>query len=561
MIKEKVMKRYKNIVLFLGLIAFVLVSSCTDNFDNINSNPNSPEAVPTANIFNGAARLPVAHTFDEWWMGRMAMPWMQMGGQIINQEDDHYQYRETVTTNNWSDYYTSAQDFKSIIDLCEDPETADISSGSGDLDNQIAVSRIMLTWIFDQLTSAFGDVPYYSYGNDDPDFEALDPEILQPKFVSQEKIYPDMLKELGEAAAQIKTDEPGMSIDNIYHGDMSKWRKFANSLRLRIANRIKGVYPEAEGIISGLIDEGDLILQNEDNAIHEFGASTADANPFWASYIDRTDFEPGQTFVELLKGNRGNFDEVDPRLPKMIAPAGDAYATAVSNIPGSAYGTAQDAYEEEPYQALLNDHSLLDQYMGMPSGMPMSTDRSDGQDYVQRNSAIGKLSFFSYNIIKPDFGIVLMEAAETHFIIAENQNWAQGQYELGVERSLEQWGVEEDAIDHFVAQLPASNKENVLTQKYVALFMQPSEAWNDYRRTGFPKVLILPGEKGKDFEGFEYTMTAMRTGNVTPTDIPRRLRYPLGEQTLNIQSYEEAVDNLSNGDEVDSNLWWTIDGQ
>src|SRR5699024_8700348 len=113
-------------------------------------------------------------------------------------------------------------------------------------------------------------------------------------------------------------------------------------------------------------------------------------------------------------------------------------------------------------------------------------------------------------------------------------------------------------IDDFINDLPPANEANVMTQKYVALFMQPDEAWNEYRRTGYPDntVLLLPGDEGTDIDGFTYTMTAMLTGNVTPTDIPDRVRYPNNLQSLNIANYKEAVDKLSNGDEVDSKLWW-----
>src|SRR5690625_7433801 len=106
----------------------------------------------------------------------------------------------------------------------------DEMSSYGDLDNQIAVSRIMLAYIFDQLATHFGDVPYWSYSNDDPDFQALNiEENMQPKYAAQEKIFPDILNELKLAAAQINDKEAGLnSGDNIYDGVAREGKKGAN---------------------------------------------------------------------------------------------------------------------------------------------------------------------------------------------------------------------------------------------------------------------------------------------------------------------------------------------
>src|SRR5699024_10281550 len=114
----------------------------------------------------------------------------QYSGQRIYQEEDKYQYRESQTDNGWFYLYKTATDLKTIIDFCENPETMEQMAGVGDLDNQIAVSRIMLTYVFDELTTHFGDVPYWSYGSDDPDFQALNiDETMQPKYASQQKIF------------------------------------------------------------------------------------------------------------------------------------------------------------------------------------------------------------------------------------------------------------------------------------------------------------------------------------------------------------------------------------
>jgi len=533
------MKILKYKILIICLIGFGLftINSCTDRLEEINENPNDPEIVPTNMIFNGATRYLMHYTRDGWWSARMTLPWMQYSGQRIYQEEDRYQYRESQTNNGWYYLYKTATDLKSIIDLCEDEETRDQMGTYGNLDNQVAVSRIMLVYIFDQLATHFGDVPYWSYSNDDPEFQALNiDETMQPKYASQEKIFKDLLSELKLAAAQLNEGEAVFSSgDNIYSGNATKWKKFANSLRLRIANRIKDVYPEANGHISEAIADG-VFESNEDSAIQAFGLSSSEGSPFWQTFMvgRRQDFVTGQSFVELLKGNSDTEFAVDPRLPKMVAPIGY---------------TAYEV-EDHDYVEATMENIELDEYVGMPSGLP--------SDLTSSNSENKLTSYPSFHVIKPDFGEVMMGYPEVQFILSEINGWSQAEYEEGVRASMEKWGVEENDINNFMADLPPANEENVLTQKYVALFMQPQEAWNEYRRTGFPNtdVLLLPGENGTDIFGETYTMTPLRSGNVTATDIPDRVRYPLDEQTLNTSNYQEAASGLSNGDEINSKLWW-----
>ena len=90
----------------------------------------------------------------------------------------------------------------------------------------------------------------------------------------------------------------------------------------------------------------------------------------------------------------------------------------------------------------------------------------------------------------PAFGETLMEYAEVAFILSERNGWDQTTYEAGIEASMAKWGVDQNDINGYIAQVPAAGEETVLTQKYIALYMQGHTAWMEYRRTGFPKTLI-----------------------------------------------------------------------
>lgn len=544
------MKFFKNKFLIVGLASLTILSvSCDDDFDSINANPNNPEVVPTNMLFNGATRYLMTYTRDGWWSGRMTLPWMQYSAQLAYTEEDKYQYREVQTNNGWFYHYKTATDLQSVIKFCEDPETSTQMSAYGNLQNQIAASRIMLAYTFDQLASHFGDVPYWSYGTTDPDFQALQiDEYLQPKYAPQEKIYADILKELDEASEQLVLGESVFTAgDNIYSGDASKWKKFANSLRLRIANRIKSVYPAASSHISDAISSG-VFTSNDDNAVQSYGTASTEGSPFWQTFMvgNRQDFATNSQFVKLLKGESGNYG-VDPRLTKMITQYGyTAYEVEAGR------NAANELIQEIPYDTIIAHPDTLQYFRGMPYGLPAGS--------VASNGVVGLTSFVSKNILKADFGEVLMEYAEVEFILSELNGWSQSNYENGVRASMEKWGVESVDITNYIASLPSANQENVLTQKYIALFMQPQEAWCEYRRTGYPDgdILLLPGGTNTDLFGQSYTFTPLVSGNVVATDIPNRVRYPSTEANVNISSYQTAVSGLSNGDEINSKLWWDV---
>ena len=105
--------------------------------------------------------------------------------------------------------------------------------------------------------------------------------------------------------------------------------------------------------------------------------------------------------------------------------------------------------------------------------------------------------------------------------------------------------------------LPTASKENVLTQKYIALFMQPAEAWAEYRRTGYPKTLLLPGQTA-DLN--VATASGQTTYTFTPliadlTDLPTRIYYPTTVQTLNTENYKAASTAIG-GDKMNTKLIW-----
>ncbi|MCB7481232.1 SusD/RagB family nutrient-binding outer membrane lipoprotein [Christiangramia sediminis] len=526
------MKKINNTIwmLFLGLI----LTSCGEDIADVNKNPNSPEVVPTNTIFNSATKEFTDFSRSSFNNGRLVLNWMEYWGQNSYADEDRYLYREASAEGLYTNTYLVATDLKQIIDINTDPETAGSASAVGANENQIAASRIMLAYMFHQLTNTFGDVPYYSYGTEDPDFQALQvDEFLSPVFAPQEKIYADLLKELRESADMINTSEPVFtSGDNIFNGDPVKWKKFANSLILRIATNLSEVDQSTyESAASAAIADG-VMTSNADNAVQSYETSDATASPWWSAFIGRTDFAVAAPFVNLLKGDTGNYGP-DPRLFEMAAPI----SVDIEDIKDNSYERSEDYsdYEGVPY-AFQNANDL-----------PFTV-----------------YSFPSSKILSPDYGEVLMEYAEVEFLLSEYNDWSQDNYENGVRASMEKWGVDAADIDAFVASLPAATEETVLTQKYVALYMQAHQSYAEYRRTGYPdtSILFLPGES--------YTLPAVQAAETDDdtyvfeagvegaTDLPARLRYPVILQTLNGDNRANAVSELDNGDTIFSTLFWDV---
>lgn len=521
-------------------------TSCRQDFEEINKSPNSPEKMLSYGLFNHANKALMDNDRGSFSSLRITAPWVQYSAQRNYTEEDRFLYRLSVGDNLWSSFYTTAQDYKTIIDLNIDVKTKDEMTQYGTNNNQIAAARIMLAYTFSHLVDRFGDVPYYSYGSKDEDFQALK-DIITPKFASQEKIYTDILKELKEASEMIDMSEQYVfSEGDALFGTPLKLKRFANSLRLRIANRVKSVIPSAKTHITEAIASG-VMTSNDDTIGLKYENNDTMGAPLWRDFVSRTDFSPTNTFVETLKGERGVFG-IDPRLQKYIAP----YRKKNPKDTKKYLSVLISDVKAKKYQESDN----IDDYLGMPYGIENRMATSQ-QPYT---------SFYSSNIIKADFTEILMEYAEVCFLLSEVNGWDNDWYKKGVQASMERWGVENSKISKFLGSLPVANEANVLNQKYIALFMQPQEAWNEYRRTGYPNTLVKVGEKHKLNEPYlekidenttithtEYTFTSL-----VPelNDIPDRIMYSSKSRDLNTTNYKAALSSMGGGDKMTTKLIW-----
>lgn len=519
----------KSLIIFSSLL-ILLFSACTENFEEVNKNPNSPTEVPTSTLMVNAQKRLMDDTRDAWFSGRMALLWIQYWAQVNYTEEDRYEYRENSNNTAWKLIYADIADFQEIIRLNTDEATKGAAAASGANINQIASARVLKIYAFHLLADTYGPVPYHSIDGTNADFNALmgAEGTLNPTYASDEDIYYDLLSELEAAYGQFDESKKGwVEGDNIYNGDVAKWKKFANSLRLRIALRMRGAdQATADQHINAVINSGDYFTSNADNAVFQYETNSDNASPMYRAYVvdARTDFALTNTFVDLLKGDRGPFGIFDPRLKRFGAPKG-----------------------VKPWAASINPADYTaDDYVGQPYGV---------QNAVAAGIAIADVSL-PYYPLEPDYAEVFMDAAEVQFIISEINGWSQTEYEQGVRLSMEKWGVTQAEIDDYIANLPAANQENVLTQKYIALYMQPYQAWAEYRRTGFPTHLLKPGETITDPLAGEYTFEPLK--QEVGSDLPARVGFSEEEELLNPVGFESGKTKLGGPNDMSTKLWWDV---
>ena len=212
--------RYK----ILSVLAAALIAStaCSD-LTSVNQNPNGPRDAPPPAILSNALQNAIGNSQRDWGVLSVGLNvlygglWAQHFSEIQYRDEDKYILR-SGSSGGWDFYNNSLEDFQLMIDK-------GVAEG---VPNWEAVGRIMKSYLFGVMTEAMGDLPYS---------EALKGDsLLAPKYDRQQDIYQALFADLAKASQEIDPSGVGFkSGDIMYGGDMTKWRKLANSLRLRLA--------------------------------------------------------------------------------------------------------------------------------------------------------------------------------------------------------------------------------------------------------------------------------------------------------------------------------------
>ena len=481
-------------ILGAGMMLALLATACTDGFEELNENPNEPSAVPTNYLLTYAQEDIIDRIYNGFDNSRIGMTLAQYWSQNQYTDESRYQYRPQTNNTSWDDLYTGINNLQEIIRLNE----ADSATAAAITNNQIAVARILKAWTFQYLTDTYGAIPYE---------EALDISTdATPAYTPQAEIYPDLINELSEASDQITVDADGFTTgDLIYDGDMSKWKKFANSLKARVAMRMVDALPEqAEQAIEEAVAAG-VFESNDDIAAVRYLTSQPSTFPLYDDYVvdNRQDFSSSDVLVEELQQRN------DPRLGRYFEPA-------------EATGT----------------------FIGRPFGQSVTNANA------QPPAAVSQLNPRVYS---PDFPGLLMDYSDLSFILAEAaargmevQQSAEAYYAQGIRASMNFWGIDNaSAINAYITANPydgSNYEQSIGVQRWIALYMQGIQGWSVWRRLDFTGVFQLPVD-----------------GPLIDIDqVPVRRPYPPAEQSLNLENYRNAV-NEQGEDSFTERLWWDVE--
>lgn len=499
----------KNIFKYIlvGTLSFTALVSCIK--ESINKDPNNPQDVPSNMAMSGAEKWIVDNIYDNWFSGRQCLLYAQYWAQRNYTEEDRYQIRESVNNNYFNYLYMGVGNLIGIENMNTDPDKAPGNSVYGANCNQIAAAKILKVWLMDVITDTWGNVPY-------SDVAQLADGVYYCKYDDQKDIYAALFAELDEAIAMIDENEPAfIGGDVIYGGDASKWKKFGNSLKCRLAIHTSKVDATWKSKIAAAIASG-VFTSNDDAATYQYSSSGTDYCKFYEGfYVDgRNDFTITKPFESLLAGVKDDLNGKSHPWEGTVDPRLNIYS------PGATKGMPYGAPSQ--YSASLR--------AGTPNW---------------KSPKVGHLN--------DNFKIPLMTYAELQFIISEYKGFSDAEFKEGIEASIDYWadayGKSVSAADKavYIAAVGAANAEKVAVQKYIDLWLNGTEAWTEIRRTGYPEQVIRPGEKTAVNPTDASAYINFDPLSEVKGDIIARVKYPTNESTLNGENWTAAVAKLKDG--------------
>lgn len=506
----------KKILLYLPLIALLLTtSSCDKGFDELNVNPTAATALNPVFLFNNAmvsTSFPGSIlTFELPTVQQMFTP----NSGIVAGGNYNIDNRGPTGANGgiWRQYYQNVARY--LVDVLNQTKT------DANRTNLYNMARIWKAYTFSVLTDTYGDVPYSQAG-----LGYLGGNVV-PKYDTQESIYNDLIKELTEATAALDASKPTEAGEITFGGDITKWKRFGNSLLLRVGMRLSKVNPTlAQSTVQKAV-AGGLMQSNADNAVIRNNANYTNNVGATVNSTEAANYYLTKTFVDYLKSTS------DPRLQSISV----RYVGAKSGPEQ----TAARASRETATQ------------IGMPLGF-------DNGTIPARAIQDGLASFYDYSQLDrtrmgsqfaPCF---LVTYAQTQLLLAEaaQRTWTTGNaadfYNAGVTAHMKQladYGTTTVVADADIATYLTKNPyaaakglELINTQYWIASFLNGPEVFANFRRSGFPALTPNP-YPGKEIKG----------------NFINRLSYPDSEIAVNTANRQEAV-SRQGADNLDTRVWW-----
>lgn len=484
-------------IIISSLLLSMVFTACVDENDSYNEDHNALYNASASVLLTNAQKeladqmttpsvnLNVFRYFSQYWAATQYTTESRYRVSTRKIPDNHW-------TNLYRNVLANLETAKKKILLENIPLNVAEEDWQKQQKNKLAIIEIQEVYTYQILVDTFGDVPYS---------EAIQGETnVLPKYEDDATIYPKLITRLDAALAELDTDAASFSSgDYIYAGDVMSWKKFGNSLKVKIGINLADVNPSlAQATIESAVTSG-VITSNDENANFNYVSSAPNYNPIYSNLVasGRNDFVPARTIVDAMNSLS------DPRRAK--------------------------------YFTLFSDGTYK------------------GGKYGYTNT-YSNFSHISNNIKAADAPGLLMEATEVNFYLAEAAergynvgNTAEYYYNNAVKASFAFWGLSTGDVDAYLAQpdvayatAPGSWKEKIGKQAWIAYFNRGFESWNTWRRLDAP-LLTAPANAVSESEG----------------QVPKRLTYPVNEQTVNGDNYQAASDAIG-GDKLKIKVFWDV---
>lgn len=504
--------KFKKII--IAALSVFTVVGCTENFESLEKDPVSLSANPAGQL----SFTQLSMSGDGYYQWRANL--IYSGGFVqhyagawnVTTYGSQFRKNDDYATALWRNAY--ANELKNLVDIIEG------TNSNAGASNMNAVAKIMKVMVAQRITDLYGDVPYSEAGL------GFSKGIVAPKYDKQQDIYTAFFKELQEAFVQLNPNGDVVKGDLFYNGDISKWKKLANTMRLRLAMRISEVSPaEAEIQAKAALQNG-VFESNADNCVMKH-------LDFAFSDGATLDFRGNGLSYALVGNEHGDhlssimidlFESTgDPRLTMLATPK------ETSSLPGKG-GQAPEPGED----MYIGNTPGLFQYQ-MPGG---GTAVSGIQPYLKL-----KTTPFIH-VTYSESQLLLAEAAYRGWVSGAAAEYYKKGVEAGI-KQLEVYGAtaaSQSSIDTYLSANPlivGSEMKQISTQLWVTYLFNSIEAYSNWRRTGFPQLVQI-------------TDPGSETMGVTPT----RLYYPNDELQKNRVNYLEAVERMGGTNDWLNKVWW-----
>ncbi len=468
--------------LFIIAVSYLLLTSCNKDLSSLNVDSKHATDVPSYTLFSQGQKVIVDNvTSSNVNLNIFRLITQQWTETTYVDESNYDLGTRAIPDNWWRAMYKLA-----LVNLEASRKLIPIDvTDAGQQKNELAMLDIMEVYAYYELINTFGNVPYK---------EALDPNNLFPAYDDAKTIYYDLLTRLDADIAALSTSSASFgTADLLYGGDPAHWKKFGNSLKLRMGITIADFdAAKAKTTIESAV--AGAFTSNGDNAAFAYLPTTPNTNPIWVDLVQsgRNDFVPANTTVNIM--NNLN----DPRQPFYYTPV-TGTTTYAGGVPGkgntfSALSHPTDAIEAPDASSIIIDYAEVE--------------------------------------------FILAEAAERGFNVGGT---AQTHYNNAITASVTRWGGSATDAATYLGQAsvnyltaPGSYKQKIGIQKYLALYNQGLDAWTEQRRLDYPALVAPPSAQSA---------------------YPVRFTYPVTEENLNSGSYNKAAAAIG-GDAVTTKLFW-----